>query len=662
MNRSSGLALALTLLSSASAHAQTADSVYRLKPLIVQATTPFATNGGASALAVRPDSMRLAPAPTLERVLRELPFVQVRLNARGEGYFGLRGSGFDAREVAVLVDGLPVSLGFDHRADLSVLPATSAYTMTVVRGIPSLLYGPNVLGGVVEVGLADAGARNLETRASIGYDDAGTFSAHGASALSTKVASGTLLLRGGASYRGTDGFPLPADVQEPAPFAEEELRLNSDRIQRDGFLTARYESANGAWASLSGLGYSATRGTPAELNTTQPRFWRYPSLRRTFAIASAGTGQRASPLGGHTSIQGSFGYDMGHTELNGYTNRTYTTIADTESDDDKNLTGRLLATHSLGTRGDVSAALTFADVEREETIKAGTAAPVTSLYRQRLWSGALETGWRISAIRISGGLAYDASDTPASSDKPVVPQIETWGGRVGAVAVAADGDLLLHAGVARRARFPALRELYSGQLRMFEPNPNLKHEVLIASEAGATVQLGAVQVQSVVFHHQIKDQIVRTVTPAPARKVQRINRDQTHSTGIELLAATSFKGMTLGVDVTGQSVESTNPVTETDFRPEYQPKWSGGARLNAPLPLGLHTYLSTRVVGAQYCLNTAGAYVRLDRSTRADAELARAFRRFEVSVAGDNLTDRAIYDQCGLPQAGRVLRVQVRVR
>src|SRR5687768_10223507 len=115
--------LSVALVNAAGAQART-DSlkpdapVFRVGAIVVQALRPVATGGGSSALEVRLDSMRLHAAPTLEQVMRALPFVHVRTNARGEGYFSTRGSGFDAREVAVLVDGIPLSLGFDQRADL----------------------------------------------------------------------------------------------------------------------------------------------------------------------------------------------------------------------------------------------------------------------------------------------------------------------------------------------------------------------------------------------------------------------------------------------------------------------------------------------------------------------------------------------------------------
>src|SRR5688500_2633489 len=133
---------------------QTDTAVIPLGEIVARGARPVASAGGASALEVNVDSLRTAPAPTLEEILRRVPLVQVRTNSRGEAQFSLRGSGSDARQVAVLIDGIPVNLGWDHRADLSILPAGAASSVTIARGLPSLLYGPNVLGGVVEIAVA----------------------------------------------------------------------------------------------------------------------------------------------------------------------------------------------------------------------------------------------------------------------------------------------------------------------------------------------------------------------------------------------------------------------------------------------------------------------------------------------------------------------------
>ncbi len=56
---------------------------------------------------------------------------------------------------------------------------------------------------------------------------------------------------------------------------------------------------------------------------------------------------------------------------------------------------------------------------------------------------------------------------------------------------------------------------------------------------------------------------------------------------------------------------------------------------------------------------------RLSADTWADLEVARSFRlpgrRLELAFAAENVTDTRILDQCGLPQPGRLFRLQLRV-
>src|SRR5688572_18405496 len=126
-----------------------ADTARRLSPVTVTESRAAGAVGGASAVVVRADELRSSPAPLLEEALRESPFVHVRQNSRGEMELSVRGS--DSRQVAVLIDGVPVTLGFDHRTDPSLVPITGAQNLVIVRGLASLLNGPNTLGGTVEV-------------------------------------------------------------------------------------------------------------------------------------------------------------------------------------------------------------------------------------------------------------------------------------------------------------------------------------------------------------------------------------------------------------------------------------------------------------------------------------------------------------------------------
>ncbi|KPK65198.1 MAG: hypothetical protein AMS21_05415, partial [Gemmatimonas sp. SG8_38_2] len=129
------------------------DTVYTVEEIAVTVARPVATAGGASALRVPLDSVRAHPSPTLSELLRRTPLIMIRENSRGEAQPQLRG--MESRRVAVLVDGVPLTLGWDNRTDLSIIPMTAARELTLVRGLSSVLHGPNALGGVVLVGIAD---------------------------------------------------------------------------------------------------------------------------------------------------------------------------------------------------------------------------------------------------------------------------------------------------------------------------------------------------------------------------------------------------------------------------------------------------------------------------------------------------------------------------
>jgi hypothetical protein len=397
-------------------------AVVRGAPISVQAARPAATAGGGSTLEVSLDSLRLPPAPTLEQVLRALPLVQVRTNSRGEAQFSLRGSGSDARQVAVLVDGIPLNLGWDHRADLSVLPVSAASSLTLVRGLPSVLHGPNVLGGVVEVGVGHHPGRWLPARSaelSAGVESTGGYALAASFAEPIELGADRLAVRAGAGYRARPGIALARGIVQPAPVPGEAyraydggLRTNTDLQHADGFFALRYLAEHGTWATLSTSAFRAERGIASELHTARPRHWRYPHVARTVGVLSGGTGDRRTLFGGLGDLEASLGIDVGRTEIAAYETGTYLQQQGSEDGDDRTLTLRLLGDHSLGHAGELRGAFTYADIRHGEVTNGD---PVLD-YRQRIWSAGLETVWTMRSglvafpnVRLAvGGGADDA--------------------------------------------------------------------------------------------------------------------------------------------------------------------------------------------------------------------------------------------------------------
>ncbi|MDP2955197.1 MAG: TonB-dependent receptor [Longimicrobiales bacterium] len=645
--------------------------VFRIPELVVQARRPVTTIGGASAVEVTVGSLFLPAAPTVEEILRELPGVHVRTNSRGEAEISVRGS--ESRQVAVLVDGVPISLGWDARTDVSVLPAAAPHEVNLIRGLASILHGPNVLGGVVEMSVARGTTFPSETSAEVsaGYDGVGGYGTSAAATVPHESTSGRWLLRAGVGFRDSPGTPLAEGISEPVP-VESGLRMNTDTRSRDGFVALRYARDAGGWFTFSASTFKAERGIAGELGVEAPRLWRYPHIERTIAVASLGTGDRATPFG-RGDLEASVGLDLGRTEIESFTDRAYEVVDGTEDGDSRTTTVRILSDHTLGERGDLRGAFTWADIRQDMRVDG-----VPSEYQQRLSSLGAESVWRLHAsdegpvqtVRLSVGGALDHGDTPKSGGLPSLGSLEDWGARMGVTALLGEGQTLLHAGVSRRGRFPALRETYAEALNRFEPNPDLRPERLVAFEGGVTTKVGSGEAQVVGFRHQMSGAIRRITLPNNKR--MRVNSDELNSTGVEVLFSQVAGAVQFGGDFTLQSVELVDPAAAASRQPENLPKASGSAYLRLPLAAGVGASADVRYTGSQFCQHPdTGADVELDGGAVLNANLARTwslsatrggpFSRLETRVSADNLGNKALYDQCGLPRPGRLLRFQVRI-
>ena len=350
-----GVLAGMSLMVSVSgAQAQVPDStrrdttVIQMEDLTIRATRPIASVSGASAVRLSLESPRIGPVPLLEQALRQIPFVHVRENSRGEAQLTLRGT--ESRQVAVLVDGIPLTLGWDARTDLSIIPIDAAREIELYRGISSVLHGPNVLGGVVAIEIG-RGAVDLDRGLSAvqaGVD------ATGATILGARLGrtwsfdEGRLSIQAGGGHRSRDDVPLPSGVIQPIE-AEPGSRLNSDLEHASGFFTGRYETDAGAWVSLSAFGYHAEKGVPPELHISDPRRWRIPETNRFMSALSAGTGWGKTPFGSG-DFEVSVGIDEGDTQIDEYETLAYQNIAESEFADDRTLTLRALSDHELGQR------------------------------------------------------------------------------------------------------------------------------------------------------------------------------------------------------------------------------------------------------------------------------------------------------------------------
>lgn len=651
------------------------DSAARLRQVRVTESRSAGVVGGASAVVIRAEQLRSSPAPLLDQALRESPFVLVRQNSRGEMEISVRGS--DSRQAAVLLDGVPITLGWDHRTDPSLIPITGSQRLVIVRGLGSLLTGPNTLGGTIEV-THDARMDPPGTSrawAGAGLDEFGSSVLTLGGGRNVAAGAGVFSIRGGLARRDREGVALSRGATDPS--TEDGLRTNTDLQETDGFASMRWTAANGGGVGLNLAAFDAERGVPPEEHIASPRLWRYPYHTRGIGTLSLSSGAITTPFG-TGAIEVGAGLNSGRLKIETYNDRHYTTVTGEELGNEKTWTSRALLTHSLVGRSTLRASFTAADVRYTETLS--PAAGVD--YRQKLWSagGEIEAplGSRTSVV---GGLVFDKSTTPETGGRtPAQQPFDNLGWRVG-ITRDVNSAVRLHASASERSRFPALRELYSGALNRFRPNPDLKPETLLGVEGGVTVSRPAGSIpdatfQVTGFRHRLDDAVVRITLSNPTR-FMRINRDRLESTGAEVLAGVVFgpdreRSVTLNGDLTLQSIRIFDrTANDLQRHPENNPETRGTLELGVPLPARLRAYGTARYTGTQYCLNAdTSSEMELKGQTRSDVGIERTFalasqglfRALRALVAFDNLSDATVYDQCGLPQPGRTLRVMLSLR
>jgi iron complex outermembrane receptor protein len=592
--------------------------------------------GSAAAVTVRPDSIPLGvSAPTMAEALRRMPFLYIRQNSRGEAELSVRGS--ESRQAAVFLEGVPLTLTWDARTDATIVPMAGVQRLDYVRGLSSLLAGPNAIGGVVSARLWDDHdpERRPErvTRTDLQLDQFGGLrTALTAGGALHHSPTGTLSAKAGGSWRDTPGLALPSGVTDPG--GDGTLRLNTDARTYDLFAGARYEHAQGRYLSGIVSAQRGERGVAPELHVNAPRLWRNPSLERRVLSVSAGTGALRSRLG-VSDVEAAVGLNHGDIRIDSYSDRTYRSVSATELGEDQTLTLRVTADQELGRHAVLRGAFTDATVKYREVI--GTTAPAD--YRQKLTSTAVELDLLPSRpLTISGGVAFDAATTELAGGRPPLARKEGVAWRAGATWLLPVQGLRLHSSASNRRRFPALRELYAGALNRFEPNPELKPETARQAEVGATWMRGGFDAQVTLFTSRIDDAVVRTTLPN--RRFFRVNRDRFESRGAEMTAGVALGRATLRYG----SLLGT---------------WA--------LPRGVELQARARALGATQCTNPDSN--RLDTQAGAatadlGAErrwLSRGLLRLRASLQVENVLDKALYDKCGLPQAGRTVRVGVTI-
>lgn len=219
-------------------------------------------------------------------ILERKPAIDATSGSRGERIFRLRG--FDQRQVLVLVDGAPAYIPFDGQVDLGMVPSEIVDRITIVKGPGSVLYGPNGLGGAVEI---------TTIRPGKGPAFDATLELGGTSELKMAArASGGSHPFAFAAFGGIqkrDAWIL-SSAFIPTETENGYLRENSDLEMAHVGLSARFELSLQHLFDFNVLYLDGYKGVPPSTVDDTPRYWRFTTWRGL--AASTGHSGTYGPL------------------------------------------------------------------------------------------------------------------------------------------------------------------------------------------------------------------------------------------------------------------------------------------------------------------------------------------------------------------------------
>ncbi|MCB1182577.1 TonB-dependent receptor [bacterium] len=627
---------------------------------------PAVTVSGEKAELPSPDRTRI-DAPrlavqdpgSLADVAGLIPSARVVTNSRGETPLMIRGA--PERHVQVFLDGIPLNLPWDERADLRIVPVVGTSRLEGTRGLTTLLDGPGVLAGSVKIltPTPEPGAPRNRVAFTVGEHVLGSTELEH----NGRLGAWDVLAAGG--WHGRNAVNLPSDTVERDG---SDRRLNSDLSQYAALVRGSRAVREVGRLSLLGTYWTAEQGVPAELHLpdADARFWRYPVRERALLGATLEV-----PLDreGRWDLATALSADFFRQEIDPRGPDGWDAELQTGDDYEKNWDrtgyGKARLTHWLGDTTQLAVQGTARYTHHREILTVG--GP-TDAYSQWLASLVAEfefhpvTDWQ---VRLGAGIDHVA--TPESGPQPANEAAShgTWNARL---TRPLPGNAEAHLAASRRTRAPSLRELYSGALGRFVPNPDLAPEQQVLYEAGYARVATRWRIEAAAFLLYLEDGIERISLDNPARQFQRVNRTEIRVPGIELAGSW---GLGPDLDLAAQhTILAARVKDDADFdRPaEDRPDYLSRLGLNWAPPRGPNGLAEAVVTGPRWSADATdpSGLRRLPAGVVWNARLGWRFDRpargLEAHLRLDNVFNTRVDDQVGLPNGGRTFSGGLAVR
>lgn len=615
------------------------------------------------------DEMRLFDANNVATAADLAPGVTLTgVGARNELELNIRG--FGMREIPVFLDGVPIYDTYYGYPPLAEFSTYGISEMVISKGFTSVLYGPNTMGGAINL-VTMKPQKEFEVNGGSGYGTGDTY--HGYMNFGSN--QGKWYLEAGGSYENQGDFPLsgsftPTIIHGPGGTVGYQGDGERDGSNFDDWIAhvkLGFTPNDTDEYAISFMKLEEEKGVPPYVGTdpnNSARWWTWPNWDFQDIHFNSNTA-----IGNDSYVKTTAFYDTYDNEIYSFTNSNYNVIKSPpgysfdSTYNDYSYGASMEAGTKLVPYNDIKFAFHFKDDVHTswETIPATT----ITHDEDRTYSFGLEDTVSFTKRLYSiVGISYDRLSTVEAQDVPGYPLLSfhSWNPQIGLFYKLSDTGTI-HASVEDKSRLPTLFERYSYSLKPGLPNPFLQPEKATNYEVGyKDLLFGRATVEATAFYDDVHDYIldVPTGIAAPQGGVYYENENvgHVHFSGVELgLSEQILPCLKGGMNYTYlQYINVNNNLLLTDL-----PHNKLFAYLQYFFPvkgwslLGSVEYNSDRYSDAAYAPAVAGGYTLVNIK-----EIYEIYPGVQLEGGIDNVFDENWELEEGYPLAGRSFFVQMR--
>ena len=606
-----------------------------------------------AARVVEGERLRQTDRQTVSEALRDQPGLTLRAGSRrNEDKILIRG--FDSRQVTLNVDGIPVYVPYDGNVDLSRFLSGTLAQVSVSRGLSSLMYGPNNMGGSINLVTSrpeESFSARVHAGGRAGRD--GVFGRHVGAQLGSRP-NELFYVQGGVEHRSSSGYPLSGSF-DAVPTQPEGERLNSYQETTNTNLRLGFTPGEDEY-SLSYYGTRGDKGSPPYTGSApgqKARFWQWPFWRKNGVYYLGET-----HIGPGTLSTRAY-YDTFENSLSSYDDLDYDSMdrryAFNSQYDDHAVGGGVEWEQAIGAHRVRAMAQAKFDTHREQDL-AQDRTPISDWreYESEIFSAGIEDRWALSgATDLSMGYRVDRfevtrADQSGPDGSPVALADPEFAHNLQLVLAHDLGEQTVFAGLSRKTRFPSIKEMFSYRLGQAIPNPGLGPETANHAEVGSRGRWAGVDYQASLFFSRVEDAIEAVAIGNGLRQAQNVG-DATRA-GLEVsLSRPVGDHFALSVDYAYLYSELGDDELDARFVPRHSGRlgieWTPMDALEIEAALAGRSKTESSTDGTQ----PVAGFATVDLNARYQLT-----HQVTLRAGVRNLTDRDYAYTEGYPEPGRV--------